>query len=83
MQDVAVEDLKSLVASQDVDEMRGMLHQVDVHPGDGLYVPSGVLHAPGEGVFLVELQEPEGLSILLEWSTSSWTANVMTSTARI
>jgi mannose-6-phosphate isomerase len=31
------------------------------------YVPPGVLHAVGEGVFLVELQEPEDLSILLEW----------------
>jgi mannose-6-phosphate isomerase len=30
------------------------------------YVPPGVLHAVGEGV-LVELQEPEDLSILLEW----------------
>jgi mannose-6-phosphate isomerase len=31
------------------------------------YVPPGVLHAVGKGVFLVELQEPEDLSILLEW----------------
>ena len=30
-------------------------------------VPAGVLHAIGEGVLLVELQEPEDLSILLEW----------------
>ncbi len=37
-----------------------------MRPGDIVYVPPGVLHAPGEGVFLVELQEPEDLSILLE-----------------
>jgi mannose-6-phosphate isomerase len=66
-QDVTADGLKSLVMSQDVDALLGMLHRVDVRPGDVVYVPPGVLHAIGEGVFLVELQEPEDLSILLEW----------------
>jgi mannose-6-phosphate isomerase len=66
-QDVTADRLKSLVMSQDVDSLLGMLHRVDVRPGDVVYVPPGVLHAIGEGVFLVELQEPEDLSILLEW----------------
>jgi mannose-6-phosphate isomerase len=65
--DITVDGLKSLVMSQDVDALLSMLHQVEVHPGDVVYVPPGVLHAIGEGVFLVELQEPEDLSILLEW----------------
>jgi mannose-6-phosphate isomerase len=66
-QDVTADGLMSLVTSQDVDTLLGMLHRVDVQPGDVVYVPPGVLHAIGEGVFLVELQEPEDLSILLEW----------------
>jgi mannose-6-phosphate isomerase len=66
-QDVAADVLTSLVTSQDVDTLLGLLHRVDVQPGDVVYVPPGVLHAIGEGVFLVELQEPEDLSILLEW----------------
>lgn len=66
-QDVIKDELKSLVISQDIETMRGLLHRVEVNPGDIVYVPPGVLHAPGEGVFLVELQEPEDLSILLEW----------------
>jgi mannose-6-phosphate isomerase len=65
--DVTADALKSLVTSQDVDTLLGMLHRVDVAPGDVVYVPPGVLHAIGAGVFLVELQEPEDLSILLEW----------------
>ena len=65
--DVILDDLMSLIMSQDVDRMRGLLHRIEVHSGDIVYVPPGVLHAPGEGVFLVELQEPEDLSILLEW----------------
>jgi mannose-6-phosphate isomerase len=66
-QDVTADGLKSLVMSQDVDALLGMLHRVEVRPGDVVYVPPGVLHAIGAGLFLVELQEPEDLSILLEW----------------
>ena len=65
--EVSVDDLKSLVMSQDVERLLGLLHRIEVHPGDVVYVPPRVLHAIGEGVFLVELQEPEDLSILLEW----------------
>jgi mannose-6-phosphate isomerase len=65
--DVTSDELKSLVMSQDVATLRGLLHRIEVHPCDIVYVPPGVLHAPGEGIFLVELQEPEDLSILLEW----------------
>jgi mannose-6-phosphate isomerase len=66
-EDVSRDHLKSLVTSQDVDRMLSLLHRVLVYPGDLVYVPPGVLHAINEGVFLVELQEPEDLSILLEW----------------
>jgi mannose-6-phosphate isomerase len=65
--DVSVDSLKSLVMSQDVDTLLALLHRIDVSPGDVVYVPPGVLHAIGEGVFIVEVQEPEDLSILLEW----------------
>jgi mannose-6-phosphate isomerase len=43
------------------------LHEIPVTAGDVVYVPPGMLHAIGSGIFLVELQEPEDLSILLEW----------------
>ena len=66
-QDVTVDDLKPMVMSQDVDALLGLLHRVDVKQGDIVYVPPTVLHAVGGGVFVVELQEPEDLSILLEW----------------
>jgi mannose-6-phosphate isomerase len=65
--DVAGDDLESLVMSQDVEAMLSLLHRILVYPGDVVFVPPGVLHAINEGVFLVELQEPEDLSILLEW----------------
>ena len=45
-----------------------LLHDVPVGAGDWIFVPAGLPHAIGEGVFLVELQEPTDLSVLLEWS---------------
>lgn len=66
-QEVSAERLRSLVRNQDIDELLGLLHRIEVRPGDVVYVPPGVLHAVGEGVFIVEVQEPEDLSILLEW----------------
>jgi mannose-6-phosphate isomerase len=56
-----------LVESQDVEALLGRMHRRHVLPGDTVYVPPGLLHAIGEGTFLVEVQEPEDLSILLEW----------------
>ncbi len=66
-EDVAVETLADLVARQDVEVLLGLLHVIEVHPGDVVWVPPGELHAIGAGVLLLELQQPEDLSILLEW----------------
>lgn len=65
--DATVDELAALVASQDADALLALLHEVPVEPGDVVWVPPGELHAIGEGVFLLELQQPEDLSILLEW----------------
>ena len=65
--EIAADDLAALVADQDVATLLGMLHAVEVAPGDVVWVPPGELHAIGAGVLLLELQQPEDLSILLEW----------------
>lgn len=59
--------LAGLVEEQAVDELLALLHEVEVAPGDVVWVPPGELHAIGAGVLLLELQQPEDLSILLEW----------------
>lgn len=59
--------LRRLVDDQDPAALLALLHEVDVAPGDVVWVPPGELHAIGAGVFLLELQQPEDLSILLEW----------------
>ena len=39
-----------------------------VKAGDTVFVPAGTPHAIGEGIFVLELQEPTDLSALLEWT---------------
>jgi len=65
--DVDEAELAALVAAQDVAVLLGLLHEVPVESGDVVWVPPGELHAIGAGVLLLELQQPEDLSILLEW----------------
>lgn len=65
---VAEEELVSWTRDQDVDDMLRAMHWLPVRAGDTWFVPSGIPHAIGEGILLVELQEPTDLSVLLEWS---------------
>lgn len=48
--------------------MLSALHHIDVHAGDTVYVPAGLPHAIGAGVFLLELQQAADLSLLLEYA---------------
>jgi mannose-6-phosphate isomerase len=64
---ITPERLLDLVESQSTEALLGLLHRRAVAAGDTVYVPPGVLHAIGEGVVLAEVQQPEDLSILLEW----------------
>ncbi len=66
--DVDRHTLADLVAWQDTAALLRLLHEREVEPGDVVYVPPGELHAIGKGVFLLEVQQPEDLSILLEWN---------------
>lgn len=66
--DVGVDELAGWVQAQDTDAMLGAMHALDLEAGDAVRVPAGLPHAIGEGAFVVELQEPTDLSILLEWS---------------
>ena len=64
---VDADTVAAWVASQDRSAMLGALNRVELHAGDTVFVPTGVPHAIGAGVTMVEAQEPLDLSILLEW----------------
>jgi mannose-6-phosphate isomerase len=55
------------VERQEARALLEALHALRVEPGDTIYVPAGTPHAIGEGILIVELQEPSDLSVLLEW----------------
>lgn len=65
--EVGADELLALVETQQTDALLGLLNRRLVSAGDTVFVPPGVLHAIGTGVVLAEVQQPEDLSILLEW----------------
>jgi mannose-6-phosphate isomerase len=65
-EEVAPERLSELVEAQDTAAMLALMQRVPVRPGDGVLVPGGTPHAIGQGVLLIEAQEPTDQSILLE-----------------
>ena len=65
--DVSAGTVADWVARQDSAALLGALNRVTVRPGDTVFMPAGVPHAIGAGVFIVELQQPTDLSVTLEW----------------
>ncbi|MGZ4399336.1 MAG: class I mannose-6-phosphate isomerase [Gaiellaceae bacterium] len=68
-EDMDSERLAAWIASQDVESMLAALNEVPVAYGDCVYVPAGTPHSIGEGILMVEVQEPSDLGVMLEWST--------------
>ena len=66
-EEMSREQVASWVASEDSDSLLGALRRRVVRPGDAMLVPAGLPHTVASGVFVLELQEPTDLSILLEW----------------
>jgi mannose-6-phosphate isomerase len=65
--DVDPATLTEWVTGQDADAILAATNRLPVTVGDSVLVPAGIPHAVGDGVFLVELQEPTDLSVILEW----------------
>ncbi|SFB16468.1 mannose-6-phosphate isomerase [Amycolatopsis marina] len=55
------------VREQDAPAMLDALNSLRVRPGDTVYIPAGLPHAIGAGVFVVELQQPTDFSLTMEW----------------
>ncbi len=71
--DVDPDELAARREAQDGAWMLARMHRIEVRRGDGILVPAGQVHAIGEGVFVLEAQEPTDWSILLEWSVTTET----------
>jgi mannose-6-phosphate isomerase len=65
--DVELPEVREWMRAQDVAAMLAAMHELPVEPGDAVFVPAGTAHAIGEGILMVEVQEPTDFSVLLEW----------------
>ena len=61
------QQVAELVKNHDSTGLLNSLEFKEVKAGDAVFVPAGVAHAIEAGIFVLELQEPTDLSILLEW----------------
>lgn len=68
VRDLSAEELAGHVTEQDADALLEAMYTVEVRAGDGILVPAGLPHAIGEGIMVVEAQEPTDFSVLLEWN---------------
>jgi mannose-6-phosphate isomerase len=66
--DIALATVREWMRAQASGEMLAAMHELPVKPGDAIFVPAGTPHAIGDGILIVELQEPTDLSINLEWA---------------
>ncbi len=64
---MAKKEVAALVSTHDSTGLLNSLEFKQVRTGDAVFVPAGVPHAIESGIFVLELQEPTDLSILLEW----------------
>jgi mannose-6-phosphate isomerase len=59
--------LKQLIVTQDIAGLERCFDPIPVKPGDTFIVPGGCPHALGEGLLLVEIQEPSDLAVRFEF----------------
>ncbi|HWM09034.1 MAG TPA: class I mannose-6-phosphate isomerase, partial [Solirubrobacteraceae bacterium] len=65
--DVELAEVREWMRVQDSAAMLATMHELEVAAGDTVFVPAGTTHSIGEGILMVELQEPTDFSVLLEW----------------
>jgi mannose-6-phosphate isomerase len=65
-------ELRRMIEAQDLAAIEACFDRIPVRPGDTYLVPGGVPHALGEGVFLVEIQEPSDLVVRFEFERGGY-----------
>lgn len=65
-------ELRRMIETQDIAALEACFDKIPVKPGDTYLVPGGVPHALGEGVFLVEIQEPSDLVVRFEFERGGY-----------
>jgi len=64
--------LRRMIETQDIAGFEACFDKIPVKPGDTYLVPGGVPHALGEGLLLVEVQEPSDLVVRFEFERGGY-----------
>lgn len=65
-------ELKALIERQDISSLEKCFTKIAVNPGDTYFIPGGIPHALGEGVFMVEIQEPTDFAVRFEYEKAGY-----------
>lgn len=60
-------ELRRMIENQDIAALEACFDRIPVRPGETYLIPGGTPHALGEGVFMVEIQEPSDLVVRCEF----------------
>lgn len=66
------EELKAAIEAQDIAFLEACFEKIPVKKGDAFYVPAGLPHAIGEGVFMIEIMEPSDHVIRIEFEKAGY-----------
>lgn len=66
-------ELKRSIEEQDIPTLEGYFDKILVKPGDMLFIPGGIPHAIGGGIFMVEIMEPSDLVVRFEFERAGYT----------
>lgn len=67
------EEFKLAIENQDITFLESCFEKIPVKKGDVFYVPGGLPHAIGEGVFMIEILEPTDLVVRIEFEKAGYT----------
>jgi mannose-6-phosphate isomerase len=67
-----IEAFKEIVESQEITALENCFEKIPIKPGDTYFIPGGIPHALGEGVFMVEIQEPTDFAVRFEYQKAGY-----------
>lgn len=57
-------DFEKYYRAGDIDGLESLCHKIPVKPGDSFFLGGGVPHALGRGCFVIEVQEPQDITLM-------------------
>jgi len=64
--------LRRMIEEQDMAALERCFDRIPVRPGDAFVIPAGFPHALGEGLFLIEIQEPTDFVVRYEFESAGY-----------